>query len=172
MIAETKKKTTTKKRGRPAGKKAKKAVSKPNPKPAVVVKKAKPKKNYIFSVGRRKSAIARVRIHRSGDAGIIVNEKDFKAYFPYPLHWQKLEEPLKLTGELGKLYITIKVVGGGQIGQAESCRLGIARGLEKKDPETRKALKHNLLLRRDSRVKERKKYGLKRARKSPQWAKR
>ncbi|MFH1597686.1 MAG: 30S ribosomal protein S9 [Patescibacteria group bacterium] len=137
-----------------------------------VAKKPKTRKSYSFAVGRRKCSIARVRIHKSGEAKIVINEKDYKEYFPELSCWKILEKPLSLTDNLGKLNITIKVRGGGKIGQAGSCSLGIARLLAAESPANRKVLKTEKLLRRDARVKERKKYGLKRARKAPQWAKR
>lgn len=135
-----------------------------------IVKKPAQKTDYVFAVGRRKSAIARVRIHKKGE-GILVNGKEYSVYFSTAKLQGIVTLPLTLTGSsYGQ--ITVKVLGGGVRGQAESVRHGIARALLLLDPQTRASLKQAGLLTRDSRVKERKKYGLKRARRAPQWQKR
>ncbi len=126
----------------------------------------------MFAVGRRKSAIARVRYYKSGSGEIIVNNKDFRKYFPYFEFQNTILEPLILTNKQDSGKFTIKVGGGGQRGQAESIRLGISRILLQSDEHLRSILKTKKLLTRDSRVKERKKYGLKKARRAPQWQKR
>lgn len=128
-------------------------------------------RSYIFAVGRRKEAVARVRYYPKMEKEIIINAKKYSEYFP-SLSLQKIIlTPLELTSfSSGKIWI--KVRGGGKKGQAESVRLGIARVLEKFDSNLRKILKRAGLLKRDARVKERKKYGLKRARRAPQWQKR
>lgn len=122
-------------------------------------------KDRIATVGRRKRAVARVRL-TPGSGTLTVNDRLLSA--PDLV----MEEPLVLTGLTGKFDITVKVVGGGVSGQAGAIRHGIARAILKHDPETRLVLKKAGLLTRDPREKERKKPGLKRARRAPQWAKR
>jgi len=138
--------------------------------------KAEPKKkarpSYIFAVGRRKRAVARTRLIQNGSGIITVNEKEFNLYFPTPEQQTMLTEPLAATGTRSSLDFSIKVQGGGTMGQAEACRHGISRALVKMEPDWRKTLKPMGFLRRDPREKERKKPGLKRARRGPQWAKR
>ncbi len=125
------------------------------------------------AVGRRKEAAARVQISATaGNGEITVNGKPFKQYFSYILHQSLIEQPLKLVGLLGTFGVSVKVVGGGVRGQAEAVRHGIARALIILNPEYRKSLKAVGFLTRDPRAKERKKFGLKRARKSAQWSKR
>ena len=127
---------------------------------------------YIWSVGRRKSAVARVRLY-PGSGKITVNGKPAMDYFGGRLiHQQSLREALNLTGTQERFDITVRVVGGGVSGQAGAIRHGIARALIKFDGDLRPALKRAKLLTRDARVKERKKVGLKRARKAPQYTKR
>ncbi|PIR06418.1 MAG: 30S ribosomal protein S9 [Candidatus Komeilibacteria bacterium CG11_big_fil_rev_8_21_14_0_20_36_20] len=131
------------------------------------------KNNYVPAVGKRKSAIARVRIldEKSNTIKIIINNKDYKEYLPY-FQWQEIIlQPLKITGQ-DKIFISIKTHGGGVRGQVDSIKHGIAKALIKKDPELRPALKKEGFLTRDSRIKERKKPGLKKARRAPQWSKR
>ncbi|MFA5134672.1 MAG: 30S ribosomal protein S9 [Patescibacteria group bacterium] len=135
--------------------------------------KPKQKKfGYKFSVGRRKSAVARVRFFKDGQGDIIINGKPIGEYFPYFQFQNIIKEPLKLTGKLTEGRYTIKVSGGGTRGQAESIRLGISRILLQIDKNSRPILKAQKLLTRDPRVVERKKYGLKKARRAPQWQKR
>lgn len=128
------------------------------------------KRTYQFAVGRRKGAVARVRYHHDGEAGITVNERTLTHYFPLLETQQLIAGPLTVTHQTGR--ITVKVAGGGTQGQAEAVRLGIARTLVAMDPDLRLVLKRAGYLRRDPRVKERKKYGLRRARRAPQWQKR
>jgi small subunit ribosomal protein S9 len=135
--------------------------------------KDKDNKDYIPAVGRRKTAIARVRILNKNVKGIeiTVNGKDYKEYFPY-FEWQEaLLAPIKVAGR-ENIAISIKVLGGGQRGQAEGVRHGIARALLISDEELRPNLRKEGFLTRDSRRKERKKPGLKKARRAPQWSKR
>jgi small subunit ribosomal protein S9 len=129
-------------------------------------------RTYIFSIGRRKEAVARVRWYAEGSGEITVNGRELKDYFPVAEQQQLVRSPMTLSqmGEQGK--VSAKVAGGGTQGQAESVRLGIARALVKQDADLRIPLKRAGYLRRDPRVKERKKYGLKRARRAPQWQKR
>lgn len=126
---------------------------------------------YIYAVGKRKTSIATVRIyHEKGD--VTLNDKTIDDYFKDISMSEIVVESLNLLSQTGKNKITIKVKGGGKNSQAEAIRLGISRCLVKMDPEARKSLKSQGFLTRDPRAKERKKPGLKRARKAPQWAKR
>ncbi|MFA6391399.1 MAG: 30S ribosomal protein S9 [Patescibacteria group bacterium] len=129
------------------------------------------KRDYLFAVGRRKASIARVRLYQKKDGEMEVNDKKMEVYFPTANLQKIVRMPLELVS-LNPGQITIRVLGGGKHGQAESVRLGIARLLEKYNPELRSQLKKAGFLKRDPRVKERKKYGLKKARRAPQWAKR
>ena len=133
---------------------------------------SKKKDKYYYGVGRRKRAIATVRIHKTGEEKITVNEKDYKVYFPYFEHQEVVVAPLKIAAQLKRGEITIKVKGGGPRGQAEAIRLGIARAIVEGSADYRPQLKKAGFLSRDSRKKERKKPGLKRARRAPQWGKR
>lgn len=127
---------------------------------------------YVYAVGRRKSAISRVRLYKKGEAKLVINGKSLTEVFGNS-YWQKMiEAPLQVVDAAGKFHISVKVSGGGLRGQAESIRLGIARVLQLFNPEWRTLLKRAGFLKRDPRVKERKKYGLKRARRAPQWSKR
>ena len=127
---------------------------------------------YHYGTGRRKSAVARVRLY-PGDGSIVVNGKSAQQYFGGRfLHQVNLTQPLRLTGTLDRFNVSVRVAGGGVSGQAGAIRHGIARALTRFDEELRPALKRAKLLTRDARVKERKKVGLKRARKAPQYTKR
>lgn len=126
---------------------------------------------YYEAVGRRKEATARVRLF-PGSGKILVNERQAEEYFPRDGDMLRLLEPLRVTETEGKFDITVLVKGGGQTGQLGATRHGIARALLKVDPESRSALRRAGLLTRDPRAKERKKPGLKRARKAPQYTKR
>ena len=123
------------------------------------------------TTGRRKGAVARVRI-RPGAGTITINGRDVAAYFPSKAHQMILTEPLRAT-ELTEAYnVDATILGGGPTGQAGALRLGIARALIELDPELRPSLKKAGFLTRDAREKESKKYGLKKARKAPQYSKR
>ena len=123
------------------------------------------------SVGRRKTAAARVRLV-PGAGKITINGKDFKEYLPY-FEWQNIVvAPLVAVGKEKTFDISVKIVGGGQKGQAVAVQLGIARALVIWNEDLKKTLKTQGYLTRDARVKERKKPGLKRARRAPQWSKR
>ena len=127
---------------------------------------------YHYGTGRRKSAVARVRLI-PGEGGITVNGKPAAEYFGGRfLHQVNLTQPLRLTGTMDRFAVTARVAGGGVSGQAGAIRHGIARALTRFDEELRPTLKRAKLLTRDARVKERKKVGLKRARKAPQYTKR
>ena len=127
---------------------------------------------YYEAVGRRKEATARVRLFPGGDGSIVVNERPLSEYFVQGMKVLHLTEPLKVTGLESHFNISVRVKGGGINGQAGAVRLGIARALLKTDPELRPVLRKGGFLTRDARIKERKKPGLKRARKAPQYTKR
>jgi small subunit ribosomal protein S9 len=127
--------------------------------------------NYIYGTGRRKAAVARVRL-LPGDGGIIVNGKDVAEYFGRGPAQNALRLPFRVTETEGRFSASVLVAGGGASGQAGAIRHGIARALVAALPDTRAALRDAGLLTRDPRAKERKKYGLKRARKAPQYTKR
>jgi small subunit ribosomal protein S9 len=129
--------------------------------------------HYYEGVGRRKAATARVRVtlSRKKDHNIIVNNKSLQEYFDLTDHQHNVVKPLSVLG-VEHFDITVKVTGGGVTGQADAIQLGLARALVKYDDNLKKQLKDNNYLTRDPRGKERKKPGLKKARKSPQWAKR
>jgi small subunit ribosomal protein S9 len=125
----------------------------------------------VQSTGRRKGAVARVRV-RPGSGKITVNERDVAVYFPSRAHQMILAEPLRVTSTDEVYDVDASIAGGGVSGQAGALRLGIARALVELDSETRPALKKAGFLSRDQREKESKKYGLKKARKAPQYSKR
>ena len=127
---------------------------------------------YIESLGRRKQAIARVRLYEGGSGKITINDRAFEEYLALPLMQQSARSPFELTGTGNMFDVTVKVKGGGMTGQADAIRLGIARALIDYNPEYRAVLKKSGFLTRDARVKERKKPGLKSARRAPQWSKR
>jgi small subunit ribosomal protein S9 len=128
-------------------------------------------KPLVQSTGRRKAAIARVRL-RPGDGAIMVNGRDVEAYFPSATHRMVLTEPLRVVEKATEYNIDATLDGGGVSGQAGALRLGIARALADLEPELRAPLKRAGFLTRDPREKEQKKYGLKKARKAPQYSKR
>jgi small subunit ribosomal protein S9 len=125
------------------------------------------KGKYIEGVGRRKTSIARVRFYLN-ESGFSANGRDLETYFQVKELQDKLVFPLRLTNTFNKFGISIKVIGGGYNSQCDACILGISRCLIKYDPEFRPILKKNGLLTRDSRIVERKKYGLHKARRAPQ----
>jgi small subunit ribosomal protein S9 len=127
---------------------------------------------YYEGIGRRKEATARVRIYPGGNGTIVVNERPVEQYFTREWDIKNLSEPLVVTNNLGRFNVTVHVKGGGITGQADAIRLGLARALLKFDPENRPILRKMGMLTRDPRAKERKKPGLKRARKAPQYTKR
>jgi small subunit ribosomal protein S9 len=128
-------------------------------------------KPLIQTTGRRKEAVARVRL-RPGTGKIVINAKPMETYFPTLTHQQSATEPLRLTQTADVYDVDARLHGGGVSGQAGALRLGIARALVALDDETRPMLKKAGLLVRDAREKERRKYGLKKARKAPQYSKR
>jgi len=127
--------------------------------------------NYIYGTGRRKEAVARVRL-LPGDGSIIVNGKEAAEYFGGTNAMAQLRLPFRVTETEGRYAASVLVAGGGFSGQAGAIRHGIARALLSAHPDARAALREAGLLTRDPRAKERKKYGLKRARKAPQYTKR
>jgi small subunit ribosomal protein S9 len=123
------------------------------------------------TTGRRKQAVARVRL-RPGGGAVTVNKRPIEDYFPSATHRMIVTEPLRLTTNNEVYDIDATIDGGGISGQAGALRLGIARALAELDPELRSTLKKAGFLTRDAREKESKKYGLKKARKAPQYSKR
>ncbi len=130
------------------------------------------KKVQYWGTGRRKKAVARVRLLPAGDGTITINKKSLDEYFGLDTLKFIVRQPLVLTDTLTKYDVVVNVVGGGFTGQAGAIRHGISRALLEAEPETRAALKKEGFLTRDSRMKERKKYGLKKARRAPQFSKR
>jgi small subunit ribosomal protein S9 len=128
-------------------------------------------KPLIQSTGRRKAAVARVRL-RPGEGAILVNKRPIEDYFPSATHRMLIAEPLRLTDKADSYNVDATMNGGGISGQAGALRLGIARALSELEPDLREALKRAGFLTRDAREKESKKYGLKKARKAPQYSKR
>ena len=128
-------------------------------------------KPLVQSTGRRKESVARVRLY-DGTGAMTLNGKSLEKYFPTVAQRMRVLEPLKVADAEGRYDIIAKLEGGGTTGQADALRLGIARGLIELDPELRGDLKRAGLLTRDSRVVERKKYGLRKARRAPQYTKR
>ncbi|MDD5510552.1 MAG: 30S ribosomal protein S9 [Dehalococcoidales bacterium] len=126
---------------------------------------------YFYGTGRRKTATARVRL-MPGEGAIIVNNMPYEERFPRFEHRRTIQQPLLVTESLGRYNVVVKVEGGGISGQVGAISHGIARALSKSDERLRAVLRQGGLLTRDSRVKERKKVGLKRARKAPQYTKR
>jgi len=139
-------------------------------KKAEEIPEAKPER-YFEAVGRRKTAIARVRLFTK-KAGFEVNGKDYQKYFPISRLQKKIVAPLEKMKITDKLGATINVKGGGLSSQADAIALGISRALVKFNADFRKRLRRFGYLTRDSRMVERKKYGLKKARRAPQWKKR
>ena len=132
----------------------------------------KSKKTYFYGTGRRKSSVARVHIYPSGTGAIVINGRDIDDYFGLETLKMIVRQPLQLTNTLGRVDMEIKVVGGGVTGQAGAIRHGASRALLLVNEEFRPILKKAGLLTRDPRMKERKKYGLKAARRAPQFSKR
>jgi len=126
---------------------------------------------YFYGTGRRKSSVARVRVY-NGTGKITINDRDIDDYFGLETLKLIVRQPLNITGTMDKFDIVCRVAGGGVTGQAGAIRHGISRALLQYDAELRSALKKAGLLTRDPRMKERKKYGLKGARRAPQFSKR
>ena len=130
------------------------------------------KKPYMYGTGRRKSSVARVHLFEGGNGSITINGRDIDEYFGLETRKMVVRQPLEATGTTGKVDIVATVTGGGVSGQAGALRHGIARALLSVDPAYRTILKQAGFLTRDPRMKERKKYGLKAARRAPQFSKR
>lgn len=126
---------------------------------------------YYYATGRRKSAVAQVRLYMETGT-IIVNGKPIEEAFPWDNWRREIMEPFRITHSGGQFRVVAKVTGGGVIGQAGALRHGISRALIEADPSLRTPLKRAGMLTRDPRVKERRKYGLKKARKAQQYTKR
>ena len=130
------------------------------------------KDRYIEGIGRRKSAVARVRITPASKTAFTINKMPIAEYFPTTSLQKIAEEAIRDLEAPGEFSVSVHVNGGGKASQAESVRLGLARALVENDEVNRKALKPKGYLKRDPRIKERKKPGLKKARKAAQWSKR
>ena len=130
------------------------------------------KRAYQYGTGRRKSSVARVRVYENGTGSIIINGRDIDEYFGLDTLKLLVRQPLVATDLLGKVDLVITVAGGGVTGQAGAIRHGVSRALLGVNPEFRAVLKAAGFLTRDPRMKERKKYGLKAARRAPQFSKR
>ena len=130
------------------------------------------KKLQFWGTGRRKKAIARVRLIPGGNGTIVINDRAFEDYFPQATLQYIVKQPIVLLGVESKYDIIVNVIGGGYTGQAGAIRLGVARALLEAEENSRSALKAAGFLTRDPRAKERKKYGLKKARRAPQFSKR
>jgi len=135
---------------------------------------------YYEATGRRKEAVARVRLYTKKTTDVIpepralitVNDKPYTEYFADPLHFDLVEAPLKKLKSMTRFKITAKVQGGGLSGQADAIQVGLAKALVKFDTNFKKKMRKGEFLTTDSRQKERKKYGLRKARRAPQWSKR
>ena len=130
------------------------------------------KKLQFWGTGRRKKAIARVRLIPGGNGTIVINDRAFEDYFPQGTLQYIVKQPIALLEVESKYDIIVNVIGGGYTGQAGAIRLGVARALLEAEENSRSALKAEGFLTRDPRAKERKKYGLKKARRAPQFSKR
>ena len=130
------------------------------------------KRQYQYGTGRRKSSIARVRVYENGTGSITVNGRDINDYFGLDTLKLVVNQPLVATDAVGKVDVVVTVAGGGVSGQAGAIRHGISRALVLLNPEFRATLKAAGFMTRDPRMKERKKYGLKAARRAPQFSKR
>jgi len=130
------------------------------------------KKKYFYGTGRRKSSVARVRVYENGTGSITINGRDIDDYFGLDTLKLIVNQPLVTTEMVGKVDIVVTVAGGGVSGQAGAIRHGVSRALLLLNPEFRPTMKAAGFLTRDPRMKERKKYGLKAARRAPQFSKR
>ena len=129
-------------------------------------------RRYHYGLGKRKTSVAKVRLYEKGKGEFTVNEKTLKEFFPVEKLQKAAVAPLKVTDLAKKFDVVVLTNGGGITGQAEAVRLGVSRALIDFDPELKSVLKAEGFLTRDSRMKERKKPGLKKARRAPQWSKR
>ena len=129
------------------------------------------KRPYFYAVGKRKTSIATVRVYQEGSGDVMVNGKKLKDYFS-GVQIENAVAAITLAGQKGHLDVEVRVQGGGKSSQSDAMRHGISRALLLLNPDHRSDLKRAGFLRRDARIKERKKPGLKRARRAPQWQKR
>jgi len=138
------------------------------------IEETKPAEKYFSAVGKRKTSVAQIRIYKSkkSEFEMVVNGREISNYFPVARLQTLIMSPLAAVGQGNTFSISVKVSGGGMNSQAEAIRLGISRTLVKMDETLRKQMKDLGFLTRDSRIVERKKPGLKKARRAPQWAKR
>ena len=143
------------------------AATKSSPAPTMAKKGT-----YFYAHGKRKTSVASVRLFTNGKGVLTLNELTFENYFPLFTDQDKVLSPLKVTNTQKLFDIVVKVFGGGVHSQADAVRHGVAKALLEYQADLRSTLKPHGFLTRDSRVKERKKYGLKRARRAPQWQKR
>jgi small subunit ribosomal protein S9 len=127
---------------------------------------------YYEGLGRRKTSTARVRLHPDGTGQVVVNGKSYQEYFGREADWLSIMEPLQATQTEGRFDVTVLVQGGGITGQSDAIKMGISRALLEVNPDFRPVLRKGGMLTRDARMKERKKPGLKRARKATQYTKR
>ncbi len=143
----------------------------PTPAPVTHVVKTDPKTGEHLGTGRRKSSVARVRV-KSGSGKVSINDRELSEYFPHEQDQNAVMAPIRDSGYEGKIDVRILVTGGGPTGQSGACRMGLGRALLSMDAEVGHQLKDNGHLTRDSRMKERKKYGLHGARRGTQFSKR
>lgn len=127
---------------------------------------------YVQAIGRRKTAVAQIRLYPSGSGKVTVNGREIAEYFPVETSRENALAPLKEVGRLGSVDVTIRAVGGGLTGQSDAIKMGIARALVKEDESVKTTVKAKGFLTRDPRKKERKKFGLRGARRAKQWRKR
>ncbi len=160
------KKTVVKDADKPVKKPVKKIIKKKE------AQEIKERERYFEARGRRKTAVARVRLYTKGTKEFLINDKNFKDYFPNFGFQKTVLAPLEMMKSEDKFRVIVKVRGGGVCAQTEAVRHGLSRALIKFNPDFRKRLKKAGFLTRDSRMRERKKFGLKRARRGPQWSKR
>lgn len=130
------------------------------------------KERYFEGVGRRKTATARVRLTKATKDSLIVNDKSLEAYFPTVEMRERVKKALAKISEHGTFTVSAKIVGGGISAHADALVMGLGRAIIKIKPEIKPLIKKEKMLTRDAREKERRKFGLKKARKSPQWSKR
>ena len=130
------------------------------------------KKKYFYGTGRRKSSVARVRVYENGTGSVIINGRDINDYFGLDTLKLVVNQPLVAADLVGQVDLVVTVTGGGVSGQAGAIRHGLSRALVTLNPEYRATLKAAGFMTRDPRMKERKKYGLKAARRAPQFSKR
>lgn len=166
------KKKDKNKKGKPKKEKIKRAKAKVKIEKKIEKPPLEKPERYWTGIGRRKTSVAQARIFAKGEKEFLVNDKPYQKYFPTIDCWQIAVASLEKMKALDKLRVLIKVKGGGYHSQAEAVRHATARALVKFNPNFRKRLRRSGYLTRDPRMRERKKFGLKRARRAPQWQKR